>query len=131
MTADEMLTRLGEIRDAIEAARTAQDTSALYSLTGERDELKLTLEELQQPTLAELESELASLRDRLGSFDLPIGGLTAMSGGGSSDGGTAFSAQTVIAAQQSVRQQRDDMGIDRVVQRISHLEERLRNLDPQ
>lgn len=126
MTIEQLLHRLGEVRDAIEIARSAQDTATLFHLTAERDKLRTRLQELQQPTRGEIEAELEGLRSQLAAFDPETGMLTGMNVGGVLEMGHAANFN---AAQKAEQQQRDDAGVTNTTQRIAYLEEKLAKLD--
>lgn len=126
---DRLLKRLGEVRDAIEVARTDQDTAALFALTTERDELKEQLAKHHRPSRENIVAELESLRSQLEGFDPEVGMLTGMSLSGGGQGPGATSASTIAATSRAAEQQRVDAGVSRVEQRIAHLEEQLRKLD--
>lgn len=123
---DQLLARLGEVRDGIEAARSSQDIAALSTLIAVRDALRARLAETQRPSRGALEAELGRLRSQLEGFDPEVGMLTGMSmvAGGAGPGAT--SASSVVAAAKAAEQQRSDAGIAQIEQRIAFLEERLK-----
>jgi hypothetical protein len=126
---DELMKRLGEIRDATERARAERDIAGLTKLTDERDRIREQLEPLLQPSRVELEAELDRTRAHLAGLDYtPVSGMMVGMAGGGGREPAVVSADNVRVARRAQEQDRADSGVDALEGRIASLEEQLRHL---
>jgi len=126
---DEMMKRLGEIRDATDRARAEQDIAGPTRLTDERDRIREQLEPLLRPTRAELQAELDRVRAHVAGIDYtPASGMMVGMAGGGGKEPAVVSADNVRVARKAQAQDRADSRIDALQSRIASLEEQLRQL---
>lgn len=123
---DELLTRMGEVRDAIEVARAELDPVTLAKLVDEREEIREHLLRLQRPSRADLMRELEAAKAHLAGlgFKPASGMLLGMAGGGGPQGGMV-SGDGIVAARRAQKQGKADSGAAALEARIIKLEAKL------